>query len=199
MNRKTFLIPIIALLMLLSMAAPIMAVPPTRGTFTQGIVQVGVSPGTEFMRGDVLHVRGSTAESYLCGAPWGNTTDGFSITTHMKLNFATSTGSAILKTVDSYDAGTVEGSVKVKMIGVGNYTYNGPTFTFTDVGGVSGTVTNGTTYFGSLFTGFAVKHGISGSLKGLETKETFTGLTVFAGPLENVTIAENTVTYKLPG
>lgn len=198
MNRKTFLIPIIALLMLLSMAAPIMAVPPTRGTFTQGIVHVELSPGTAFIRGDVLHVRGSTAESYLYGAPWGNTLAGMSITTHMKANLVTWTGSVILQTVDSYDAGTVKGSVKIKMIGVGPYTYMGPTFSF-EVGEVSETVTNGETYFGVLFTGFAVKHGISGGLKGLETKETFTGVMVFAGPLEGVNIVENTVTYKLPG
>ena len=200
MNKKV-LIFAVALMAVAMLATPIigtvMAVPPTRGTFTQYIVQVTVAPGTEFVRGNVMHGRGQSSESYLYGAPWGNSIDGAGLSTHVKLNLVSFIGSGILKTVDSYDGGTVIGSIKVEMIGFGPYTYNGPTFSF-EVGGVSGEVTNGVTYVGILFTGFGVKHGISSDLKGLETKETFTGLIVAVGPLAGVNIVENTVTYKLP-
>jgi hypothetical protein len=47
--------------------------------------------------------------------------------------------------------------------------------------------------------GFGVKHGVSGDLKGLETKETYAGVAIVAGPLAGVNLLDNTVTYKLPG
>jgi hypothetical protein len=179
-------------------AVPVFAAPPTRGTFSQGLVQIDVSPGESWWTGDILHVRGGTSASYLYGAPWGNSLSGGGTGTTFRLNFVTFTGGSGGKTFDTYDAGMVVGTINNKFTGAGPYTYMGPTFSFT-LPGKSGTVTHGDTYFGILFTGFGVKHGVSGALKGLETMERYTGVLIQVGPLAGVILVDNTVTYKLPG
>ena len=200
MNRKVQLMVLaFALLILLSAAAPVFAVPPTRGTFSQGIVQVTVTPAESFVTGDIMHSRGAISASYLYGAPWGNTlpdTGGRQKT--MQLNLVTFAGGGVSKTFDTYAIGTTVGTINSKFVGFGPYTYNGPTFSFT-LPGISGTVTNGDTYVGILFTGFGVKHGVSGDLKGLQTMETYTGVAIMVGPWTGVVLVDNTVNYKLPG
>jgi hypothetical protein len=179
--------------------APVFAAPPTRGTFSQGIVQVGVTPGKSFVTEDITHERGGTSASYLYGAPWGNSLpDTGGTQTTLQLNMVTFTGGSKGKTFDTYTAGVTVGTINNKFTGIGPYTYNGPSFTF-DLPGISGTVANGATYFGIIFTGFGVKHGVSGDLKGLETMETYTGVLILAGPLTGVVLVDNTVAYKLPG
>jgi len=197
---KKFAVVVLALALIVTVAAvPVFAAPPTRGTFSQGIVQVGVTSGKSFMTDNIRHERDGTSASYLYGAPWGNSLSGTGGTqTTLQLNMVTFTGGSTGKTFDSYTAGVTVGIINNKFTGIGPYTYNGPTFSF-NLPGISGSVTNGETYFGILFTGFGVKHGISGDLKGLETMETYTGVLLLAGPLTGVVLVDNTVTYKLPG
>lgn len=199
-NKKVLVMVLaFALLMLFSAVAPVFAAPPTRGTFSQGIVQVADTPGESWVTGDILHRRSFTSVSYLYGAPWGNSLSGTGSTgTTFQLNTVTLTGGSVGKTFDTYAAGIVVGTINNKFVGAGPYTYMGPTFSFT-LPGISGTVTNGATYVGLLFTGFGVKHGVSGDLKGLETMEKYTGVAIQVGPLAGVLLVDNTVTYKLPG
>jgi hypothetical protein len=178
------------------LATPVFAVPPTRGTFSQVVVEVEVSPGETFMTGDVAHSRDSTNAAYLYGAPWGNSLpESGSIKTTSKVNHVTGIGYTIAKAYSTYATGTVVGTINVKLLGYGPYIYMGPTFSF-DLPGKSGTFTQGLTYVGVLFEGIGVKHGVSGDLKGLETKETFTGVVVLFGPLAGLSLVDNTVTYK---
>jgi hypothetical protein len=197
---KKIAVAVLALALLMTFAAaPVFAAPPTRGTFSQGIVQVGVTPSKSFLTGDIEHERGGTSASYIYGSPWGNSLSGTGGTqTTLQLNMVTFTGGSTGKTFDTYTAGVTVGTINNKFTGIGPYTYMGPTFTF-DLPGKSGAVTNGETYFGILFTGFGVKHGVSGDLKGLETMERYTGVLILAGPLTGVVLVDNTVTYKLPG
>lgn len=197
---RKFAVAFLSLVLLIVVfAVPAMAAPPTMGTFKQGIVQVGLSPGEEFVTGDILHRRDMTSASYLYGAPWGNTLpETGSIGTTFKLNLVTYTGMSIGKTFDTYATGTVEGTINNKFAGPGAYVYNGPTFTFS-LPGRTGTVIEGATYGGLLFTGFGVKRGVSGDLKGLQTMETYTGVSIMGGPLAGVTLVDNTVTYILSG
>ena len=198
MNRKVLGIAVI-LMFVAIMIAPVFAVPPTRGTFSQGLVEVEVSPGESFLTGDVEHHRGATGATYLYGAPWGNSLpDSGSTTTTMQINTVTWTGRRIIKSHETYATGTVVGIAIAEILGFGSYTYMGPTFSF-DLPGISGTVTQGDTFLGLLVEGFGVKHGVSGDLKGLQTKETFTGVSILVGPLAGVSLLDNTVTYKLPG
>jgi hypothetical protein len=197
-NKKVLGIAVV-LMAVAMLATPVFAAPPTRGTFSQCIVEVTVSPGESFMTGDIGHTRGATTASYLYGAPWGNSlTDSGGTTTTLQVNHVTFTGRQIIKTHETYATGTSMGTVNAEIVGIGLYTYMGPTFSF-DLPGVSGTVTQGATYFGILVEGFGVKHGVSGDLKGLKTMETFTGVAILAGPLTGVSLVDNAVMYKLPG
>jgi hypothetical protein len=190
----------VSLFVVAMLATPVFAVPPTRGTFSQVVVEVEVSPGETFMTGDVEHSRDSTNAAYLYGAPWGNSLpESGSIKTTSKVNHVTGIGYTIAKAYATYDTGTVLGTINVKLLGYGPYIYTGPTFSFTLPGGISGTFTQGTTYGGILFEGIGVKHGVSGNLKGLVTQETFTGVVILMGPLAGLSLVDNTVTYKLPG
>jgi hypothetical protein len=98
--------------------------------------------------------------------------------------------------MDTFGAGVEVGTIFNKLNGPGPYVYMGPTFSFT-LPGISETVTHGDTYIGLLFSGHGVKHGISGDLKGVETKETYTGVAIQVGPLAGVALVDNTVDYKL--
>ena len=208
MNKLAVVVLALALLMTFA-AVPVFAKPPfccastcktiKRGTFNQGIVQVEVSPGKSWMTDDVLHVRGGISASYLYGAPWGNSLSGTGgKLIALELNTVTATGYSWGPVYDTYAAGRTVGIIYNKFTGFGPYTYMGPTFSFT-LSGISGTVTHGDTYFGILFTGFGVKYGVSGALKGLKTMDTYTGVLIEAGPLAGVVLIDNTVTYKLPG
>jgi hypothetical protein len=198
-NRKIILAILALTLLIMFAAAPVFAAPPTRGTFSQGIVQVGVTSGKSFVTDDINHERGGTSASYIYGSPWGNSLPGTGGTgTTFQLNMVTFTGGSTGKTYDIFTGGVTVGTINNKFTGIGPYTYNGPSFTF-DLAGISGEVTNGATYFGITFTGFGAKHGVSGDLKGLETMETYTGVLILAGPLTGVVLVDNTVAYKLPG
>jgi hypothetical protein len=142
-------------------------------------------------------MRGGTSISYVYGSPWGNSLSGSGTTIYFKLDTVSLTGKSIDTVVDTYAKGTVVGVVFNEINGAGSYTYLGPTFTFT-LDGKSGTITQGATYIGGLISGFAIKHGISGELKGLSTVESYTGVNIKVGPLAGVILIDNTVTYRLP-
>ena len=198
--KKKILGVFVILFVIAILATPVFAVPPTRGTFSQVVVQFGVDLPTEsFVTNDINHERGAYSAAYLYGAPWGNSLSGSGGTqTTAQLNLATLTGMTLIKTVCIYEEGTIVGTVNVKFAGWGEYTYTGETFTF-GLPGMSGEITNEETYMGILFEGHVVKHGISQELKGLEATERGAGVFILVGPLTGVVVFETTVTYKLPG
>jgi hypothetical protein len=190
----------LAFLMMLMFVAPTLACGTRqheRGTFQQGIVQINTSPGAQSTTGDILHMKNGASVSYVYGSPWGNSLSGNGKTIAFTLNTTSLKGNSVSSVVDTYDAGTVKGMVFTNMNGTGAYIYLGPTFTFT-LDGKTGTVTHGSAYIGVLLNGFAVKHGVNGDLRGLQTWETFTGVNVKVGPLAGVIIIDNTVDYRLP-
>lgn len=184
--------------MLLALATPVIAISPTTGTYTQVTVLVGIDPGKQFITGDILHIKDSISAVYHYGGPWGNSITSQSIAETVEINTALGTGQVLLKAVDVYTMGTIEGTVNTKIVGAGPYLYLGPTFTFT-VGGRTETVTTGSVYIGSLTEGFAVKRGVSGDLKGVIIMATFTGVNIMVGPLTGIHIVEGVCTYKTLG
>ena len=194
MKGQILLIPL-TVLMLMTLIAPALATPPTKGTFNRFIVQVDINPGFEFQTGDIMHIRGAVSEAYYYGAPWGNTISNIGVAT-VNFNTVTVVGGAVLHTIEVYDSGTVKGSVNAKIIGAGPYTYQGPTFSFS-VGGITGTVEHGATYIGGLIQGKATHHGVSGELKGLVFSEETNGVNIKVGPLAGVKGLESSGTYKL--
>ena len=196
-KKKIFLLSLSTLIFVLSLTVPVLALPPTTGTFTQVSVLVGVDPGKQFMTGDALHVKGSISAVYHYGGPWGNSITSQSIAQTVQLDTVTGTGSVLLHAIDVYSAGTVEGTVNTKIIGRGPYLYLGPTFTFT-LAGRTETINHGAVYLGALTEGFAVKHGVSGDLTGVQIKATFTGVNIMVGPLTGVHVVEGTGTYFFP-
>jgi hypothetical protein len=185
-------------LMLLALATPVFAARPTTETFTQVTVSVGVDEGRQFMTGDILHIKGSKAISFNYGVAWGNSIVGVLTINALRLNTTSVTGRGIGHKIDIYDTGIVKSIIKVEIVGAGPYVYMGPTFDFT-VGEVTGTVTHGEVYIGSLVTGSAVQRGTSGALKGLMARGTYTGVRIMVGPLAGLEIVESTVTYRFAG
>jgi hypothetical protein len=86
-------------------------------------------------------------------------------------------GQGIGHTVDTYDTGTFEGIINIKITGFGAYIYEGPNFTYDGV-----TVQAGDTFGGLLLSAIAVKHGTSGELDGLQMRGTWTAVLVRSGP-----------------
>jgi hypothetical protein len=196
--RKAVLISSLILLLSFTLTSLVSASPPVTGDFYQVSVLVGVDAGNEFMTGDVLHVKGSVSDVYHYGAPWGDSIYSISVANTVKLDTVSVTGSVLLHALDVYDAGAIEGVVNTRVVGPGPYLYLGPTFTFT-VGGRTETVTHGEVYVGALTEGFAVKHGVSGDLNGMQIRATFTGVNIKVGPLEGIHVVEGTGTYKMVG
>jgi len=200
LKRKAILLCSLALLIMLAAVSPVLACgyrECERGTFTQGIAQVNTSPGTQWMTGNILHMKGGTSISYVYGSPWGNSLSGSGTTTYFKLDTVSLTGRTVSTVVDTYAKGTVLGTIFANLNGAGPYTYLGPTFTFT-LDGKTGTINQGAIYIGGLISGFAIKHGVNGDLKGLNTMETFTGVNIQVGPLAGIIVIDNTVNYVLP-
>jgi hypothetical protein len=179
-KRKILLrVLVFALLMLFPAIAPVFAAPPTKGTYTQVIVDHAIDPGEQnFQTGDLLHVRGGIGECYLYGGPssLGNPISS-SYTSLFQLNLVSLTGTGIGHVTDTYAAGTVEGIINMKLTGGGSYVYMGPTFTFT-LGGVTATVTTGDVFGGILYDIMAVKHG-TGDLAGFTLKGTAAGISIY--------------------
>ena len=149
------LISTLVVLMLLVAASPALAYIPEHGTFTQGITQVTTSPGTTVTIGDMQYSTGSVASAYLFGAPWGNSISSTVICIFSQMNTQTYAGNGVYKSTDVYAKGVVEGILITKTTGIGYYTYNGPTFSFS-LPGISGTWTHGATYFGVLGSAVAI-------------------------------------------
>jgi len=173
MNRKV-------LVVVLALAVVLLTTPFVGSTFAKrtktpyemGLVGWVVDPGTPFVSADkIVHDRGSTGAQNLYGTPWG---DGTAASTGiMNLNMMDGTGSGMGHVVDTYTAGTFEGIMNYKVNGMGMYTYNGPTIIYEGL-----TVEAGDMFFGTLFSGFIVKHGTSGSLDGLQMRGTMMGVSV---------------------
>jgi hypothetical protein len=161
------------------LAAPVMAVPATKGTYTQVILSQVVFDGDNFMTGDIVHMRNKVGEGYAYAVsfPLGNslfTSD----TGGGQLNLASLTGNYIANTVDTYAAGTLEGTINIKFTSGGVYLYTGPTFTFT-TNGVTGTLTTGDIFGGLLYEIMIAKHGI-GDLAGFTLKGESSGISIQA-------------------
>jgi hypothetical protein len=181
---------------MISAAMPVFA---TRWqTFKEGIVSHGVVEGKLWDTGDIRHCQDAVSIGYIYGTPWGNTLS-CEYTLDWNIDLSKITGTAQAHTVDTYEEGTLEGTIRARFVGVGWYTYNGPTFSFV-LGDRSGTFTSGTRYFGLIYEASAVKYGTSGALDGVLTRETATGLFfVLEGPYEGLGITESTVTYMDTG
>lgn len=179
MKGKTVLISSLAILMLFGIIAPVVASPPEMGTFTMGALEVTTDPGEQFPTNNILHMRNGVAAMGVSELPWGTPLTSTERVIRSELDITTGLGSATSKTEDVYANGVVVGSVETSLNGLGYWTYLGPEISF-----MGRTLTTGQTFFGLLMSGTAVKHGVSGELKGLETRETFTSVHLldFSGP-----------------
>jgi hypothetical protein len=161
---------------------------PAKGTYTGYSVTVVTGPGTMFNvtsaeYGPVLDRIGFPAVEYYYEAPWGNSIAG-SVIGSQEFVWKTDTGSDTAYINLTFAQGSFEGITFGTFNGLGTYTYNGPTVTFYNpVVGATGTLTQGTTYFGILASGAKISNGISGKLEGASLTETYTGIVI----LEQVT------------
>lgn len=174
MKGKVVLALALATFMLLGLCAPASASPPPeQGTFTMGSLEFTADPGEQFLTGNIQHIRNIVGVAVLSELPWGNAISATELVKISQVNITTGVGSAVSKTVDVYPNGIVVGTVETQLQGVAQWTYLGPPLTFGTV-----TITTGQTFFGLFTDILAVKHGVSGELKGLETKEIATGVVV---------------------
>lgn len=176
MNKKVSSIVLMMSLLMLFSAVPVFAAPPTKGPYTQIIVDHSLG-STEFWTGDVLHIRDAFGECYLSGAPFplGNSISS-SYVARGDLHTVIGVGGYMGHTVDTYAAGMVEGIINIKFTGFDAFVYTGPPFTCI-LSGVDYTVTTGDVFVGLLYDVMAVKHG-TGDLAGFTLKGTSTGVSI---------------------
>ena len=200
MNKKIILLSSIAFLMLFTAAVPVLAAGTTAvqtsTPFTATIIQVMSSPGTTTMTSGLSFIQNRVFLQYWYGTPWGNSLSG-TATACKFLDTATYTGCAVLFTSGTFAAGTLQGQANPMYNGLGWYTYNGPTFSFT-VGSISGTVITGTSYYGLLVSGVATMQGVGGTMKGLVESDWFNGVSIMSGPLKGVAVTCNTGWIQYP-
>ncbi|MEJ2241261.1 MAG: hypothetical protein P8Y18_03855 [Candidatus Bathyarchaeota archaeon] len=171
MNKKTFVIHVLALSMLLLFVSPIMA-SRTRNTYTLALVGWTEVPGSDKLSANkIMHTRGGIGNQIIYGSPWGDgTAESIGV---MNFNIIYFTGTGLEHAIDSFTAGTFEGLVNYKITGFGIFTYDGPTFTYEGV-----EVEAGDQFSGILFSGIVVKHGTSGDLDGLQLRGNMYGVAV---------------------
>ena len=135
------------------------------------IIEITTNPGEQFLTGNILHIRNSVGVAGWSELPWGKPVTATERVITTQADITTGIGSATSETVDVYTNGIVQGTVHTELEGVGFWTYPGPDLSFEGV-----SITTGQTFFGLLMNIIATKHGVSGELKGLKTKETATGV-----------------------
>lgn len=193
MKEKVVLALPLAIFVLLGLCAPASgSPPPERGTFTLGVLEFTADPGEQFLTGNILHIRNSVGVSVFSELPWGNAISATEIVISAQGDVTTGVGRASSKTVDVYPNGIVVGTVETRLEGVAQWTYIGPPLTLGAV-----TITTGQTLFGLFTNILAVKHGVTGELKGLETNEIATGVVVLNPDLTpaGITVSYATGTY----
>jgi hypothetical protein len=183
MRRRIILSSTLAILLLVGPVAPALASgPPEIGTFTLGVIEFETDPGEQFRTGNIMHIRNSVGQSGFTPLPWGNAISAVETIITAQVDITTGIGTSTSETEDVYDDGSVVlGAVQTDLEGLRSWTYLGPTFSFT-LGSRAFTIENGQTYLGLYTNIITVKHGVSGQLKGLKTKEIATGVIVLLSP-----------------
>lgn len=176
LNKRTFCLiaPILALILL---TTPVMAVPKTKGLYTQVILSQVVFNGNNFVTDDLLHIRNRIGQgfSYQISYPLANWISSSDVG-NGQLDLISLTGDYVGQTIDTFENGDLEGIISIKFSGPGIYTYMGPTFTFT-LNSITRILTTGDMFGGLLYELMAVKHG-TGDLAGFSAKGTSSGISI---------------------
>ena len=146
----------------------------SKPTYSFGLLGWNTDPGKEWVSGEkIAHDRFGTGAQNIYGSPWGL---GTAVSTGLNnINNYDVTGMGIGHTVDTYATGTIKGIINYKVTGIGPFFYQGPTFTYMGVD-----VETGDMFIGVLFSGIAVKNGVSGELKGVNMRGNMVGVVVLA-------------------
>jgi hypothetical protein len=196
-----FLIPTLALLILMAIAAPALACKPNP-TYTVGSISYPDpnNPGTTVINGNSETITGGVSTGTDYGYPWGS--DSIRQVANVVLDLTTHTGTVTSCIHKTFQKGCLEIYTTDTITGVGAYIYNGPAFTAAgkDAQGntVQVAVTSGTSFYGLLITGTGTGHGTIDHHH-VETKETVTGVLILAGPLKGDTLVSGTGIYSIEG
>ena len=202
-NSKTvkFLIPTLALLILLAVASPVLACNTNKQnpTYTFGSISYPDTnnPGTTVINGNTETITGTISTGTDYGYPWGR--DCIRQVSNVVLDLASYTGTITGSVHKTFHEGSLDICTTDKLTGVGMYIYKGPTFTAVgkDAQGntIQTTVSNGFSAYGLLITGSGTGHGTIDHHH-VEIKETVTGVSVLAGPLKGDTLVAGTGMYS---
>ncbi len=206
LNSKTvkFLIPTLALLILLAVATPVLACKTNQQnpTYTFGSISYPDTnnPGTTVITGNTETITGTVSIGTDYGYPWGR--DCIRQVSNVVLDLTSYTGTTTGSVHKIFHDGSLDICTTDKLTGLGMYIYNGPTFTAAgkDAQGntVQVTVSNGFSAYGLLLTGSGTGHGTIDHHH-VETKETVTGVIIVAGPLNGDTLVAGTGMYSITG
>jgi hypothetical protein len=196
-----FLIPTLALIILMAVAGPALACK-TNPTYTVGSISYPDpnKPGTTVINGNIQTITGSVSTGTDYGYPWGS--DSLRQVGNSVFDLTTRTGTANSCIHKTFQKGHLEIYTTNKLTGLGAYIYNGPAFTATGKDSQGNTVqvavTSGASFYGLLITGTGTGHGTIDHHH-VEIKETVTGVLVLAGPLKGDTLVSGTGTYSISG
>lgn len=155
-------------------------------------------PGEETVVDNVLYVKGSVGIGDNYGYPWGEATH--TQRNYFYLNQTDYTGKLIGYIDKDFCRGDLRMIGRCEFVGVGVYIYNGPTITAngTDANGniIPVEITDGTQFFGLLFTGGASGYATINH-NHFEVKEKMSGVNIVGGPLNGVGLIVGTGTYSM--
>ena len=140
-------------------AAPALAKQP-KLTYDFGIIQFPdpANPGTTFTTGDIIHGRGAGNIGFLFGSPWGGVLSVATIGNY-EINEVSFTGNGGTKIVHTGLGYIAEGTSAFKIIGVGDFIYNGPPMTASSPTGMMLTIDDGDEFVdGLLMSGISILH-----------------------------------------
>jgi hypothetical protein len=157
-------------------------------TFKAGVVQFPIAnTGNTTIANGIIHAKGRQAIANDYGHPWGPGIG--TATTSFTLDIANYTGTGNNHVSTTYRKGTLELWSIFKFNGLGWYTYCGPTFTVTNATGTKVVVSSGMQFYGLLYSGIDLGYGtFDCGRKVVCTTEQYTGVSIMAGPLQNLSI-----------
>jgi hypothetical protein len=204
MKTKIVLISALAIIILLAAVAPVMASQPKLAFNNTNIGYPDPNiPGNQFIKDNILHVRNQGSVMQVVESPWGVITTTSNLGNN-ELSLTSFTGSGVSHSSWTCSAGSYEGTGQYKFTGLDVWVFEGTPFTATTNAGGTYYVDKGTMFFGIIFTGQFVGHGIIDG-KSMQMRVAFTGLLIIDYPpffdydLNGDSILTGTTTYWFTG
>jgi hypothetical protein len=190
--RKTAIVALMfCMIVMLAAISPVLACrAETKYTFGVLSIDIPNTGTTSYTTNNIEIAKNHESTSWDFGHPWGPGLS--SVITNFRLNVDSNsknflTGNGIDHFTTQYTTGTLKMITVLKFEGFGTLTYHGPNFAqvVSSYGKVA--ISDGDSFTGIMFTGFAIGYGTFSAEKA-RVQETMSGVVVLVGPLTGLNV-----------